>query len=105
MERLYFKVSNCKCATHFSPPVKKSKLTLIIFIVSLSIRKEQRSFEKRKGEEKRGSFAFRVCRNQSEGQGASSSIHHKDLQPSTGSMASGMYMHLICIYFQFLRCI
>ena len=75
------------------------------FIVSLSIRKEQRVLGKEKEIEKRGSFAFRVCRNQSEGQGASSFIHHKDLQPSSEPMASGMYMHLICICFQFLRCI
>jgi len=56
MERFISRGLICKCATHFSPPAKKTKLTLIQFLRTPSEKKRKFCEEKRR--EKRGSFAL-----------------------------------------------
>ena len=74
MERFISRGLMCKCATHFSPPVKKTKLTLIFF-ESLHQKRKTVSLCKEKETEKRGSFALGFA----ESRGRNQSL----LQPSS----------------------
>jgi len=68
--------------------------------------KKKKSFVEGQGDREKRILCIRACRNQSKGQGSSSSIHNKDLQPSSQSMASGMYHVLSYLHeFNLLRCI
>ena len=93
MERFISRGLICKCATHFSPPAKKIKLTLIIFESLHQNRK--RVLWKEKETEKRGSFATRVCRFKRKESKSSPTF----IQSSP--MASGMVHKLLSIFYAF----